>query len=120
MTLKRKDTGLKGEKATAEYLLKKGYRIICRNYECPLGEIDLIVKTGQVLVFVEVRTRTGVSFGLPQESVTWRKQQKLRQLAWYYLKAHGETNTSCRFDVVAVILDRDGLVKNLEHIIDAF
>ena len=120
MTQKRLAVGREGEAIAAEYLLDKGYVLLVRNYSCPLGEIDLVVREQDTLVFVEVRTKTGASFGLPQESINNRKQQKLRQLAWYYLKATKQENSNCRFDVMAVTLNRQGKKVRVEHIIDAF
>ena len=121
MTFSRKETGRAGEEAAAVYLSGQGMTILRRNYTCSLGEIDIIAQEGDTLVFTEVRARTGEGFGTPQESVTITKQQKLRQLAWYYLKATNQTNADCRFDVVAVMIDnKTKEIKNLEHILDAF
>lgn len=120
MTIRRKRLGQKGEEAAAFYLKKQGFSILCRNYTCALGEIDLIAMDKGYLVFVEVRSRSSASFGLPQESVSRRKQHKLRQLAWSYLKAEGKTGSSCRFDVIAVMFGEEGEVSSLEHITNAF
>ena len=121
MTLKRKETGRIGEEAAAGYLSGLGYITLRRNYSCPIGEIDIIAREGDTIVFVEVRARTGDGFGLPQESINLTKRHKLRQLAWYYLKATGQTGADCRFDAVAVMLDyRTGAIKEIEHLPDAF
>jgi len=120
MTTRRKLLGRQGEEAAAQYLEKNGYRILCRNYRCQLGEIDLIALDGDIIVFVEVRSRSGDLYGLAQESVTGRKQYKLRKLAWHYLKTNGKTGSACRFDVVAILFDIDSKVKRLEHIENAF
>ena len=121
MTLERKNTGKAGEEAAARYLSGRGFKILSRNYVCPLGELDVIAQDGDVLVFVEVRARTGTVFGLPQESITTKKRRKLRQLAWYYLKATNQAAASCRFDAVAVLLDRNtGALRKIEHIPNAF
>ncbi|MDI9447006.1 MAG: YraN family protein [Pelotomaculaceae bacterium] len=120
MTIQRKKLGRQGEDAAACYLEKNGYTLLRRNYTCRLGEIDIVAMDRDVLVFVEVRSRSSENYGLAQESVTVRKKLKLRQLAWQYLKAAGETDRSCRFDVVAVLFNREGRVKRLEHIEDAF
>lgn len=120
MTIRRKLLGRQGEEAAAQYLENNGYRVLYRNYRCQLGEIDLIALDGGVLVFVEVRARSGDQYGLAQESVTGRKQNKLRQLAWHYLKASGKTGSACRFDVVAILFDGENKVKRLEHIENAF
>jgi putative endonuclease len=120
MTYQRKQLGRQGEEAAEHYLKKKGYSVICRNYTCVIGEIDLIALDNGVLVFVEVRSRSSLCYGLAQESISKRKQHKLRQLAWYYLKAEGKTGISCRFDVIAVLFDGIGTIKNLDHITNAF
>lgn len=120
MTFERKRLGQKGEEAAAHYLKKHGYNVLCRNYTCGIGEIDLIALDKGVLVFVEVRSRSSTVFGLAQESVTKRKQHKLRQLAWNYLMAEGKTDCSCRFDVIAVLFDSEGAVNRLDHITNAF
>lgn len=120
MTVRRKRLGEKGEEAAARYLKKLGYSVLCRNYTCFIGEIDLIALDKGMLVFVEVRSRSSTVFGLPQESVTKRKQHKLRQLAWNYLLAEGKTGSCCRFDVIAVLFDGEGAVSSLDHITNAF
>ncbi|BAF59888.1 MAG: YraN family protein [Pelotomaculum sp.] len=116
----RKLLGRMGEEAAARYLEKKGCRILSRNHCCRLGELDLVVSDGDVLVFVEVRARTGEEYGLAQESITGRKKSRLRLLAWQYLKEKGKTGSMCRFDVIAVLFDREGRVKRLEHFENAF
>jgi putative endonuclease len=120
MTIRRKQLGRKGEDAAARYLEKNNYQILCRNYSCRLGEIDIVTRERDCIVFVEVRSLRSNDYGLPQESVTTRKKIKLRQLAWHYLKSVGETNASCRFDVIAVLFDGEGRLKKLEHIENAF
>ncbi|NLI13932.1 YraN family protein [Pelotomaculum propionicicum] len=120
MTIRRKQLGSKGEEAACQYLKKNGYRILCRNYSCSLGEIDIVAQEGEYLVFVEVRSKSSEGFGLAEESITKRKQSRLRQLAWYYLKAERKTGSDCRFDVIAVEFDLDDRVKRLEHIENAF
>lgn len=120
MTIWKKRLGKKGEDYAAEYLKGIGYKVICRNYTCGLGEIDLIAIDRRVTIFVEVRSHSSVKYGLPQESVTRRKQHKLRQVAWNYLIGHGKTDSSCRFDVIGILFDKNERVSKLEHIINAF
>ena len=120
MTIRRKLLGRQGEDAATQYLENNNYQVLCRNYSCRLGEIDIVAWEQDVIVFVEVRSRSSYDYGLPQESVTGRKKMKLRQLAWHYLKSVGKTNASCRFDVIAVLFDGEGRVKQLEHIENAF
>ncbi len=121
MTMMRRRRGQIGEAAAAAFLQEQGYRLIKRNYQCPLGEIDIIAQDGDELVFVEVRARSSSAFGTPQETIDWRKRQRLRHLASYYLSRHGtQGNRPCRFDVLAVRLDRSERVKKIEHIRGAF
>lgn len=116
----RRRRGAKGEAAAAAYLARKGYRILERNYRCPLGEIDLIAVDGGEIVFIEVRTRSSHAYGTPQESVDGRKQVRLRRLGAYYLAARGLAGRACRFDVVAVMLDSQERVTSIEVIKGAF
>lgn len=120
MTVRRKKLGSKGEEVACQYLTKHGYRLLSRNYSCGLGEIDIVALDGEYLVFVEVRSKSSAGFGPALESITRRKQFRLRQLAWYYLKAEGKTGSDCRFDVIAVEFDGKGKVKRLDHIENAF
>ncbi|MGI9859773.1 YraN family protein [Moorella naiadis] len=120
MTMARQRRGLIGEAAATAYLEQKGYRIVERNYRCPLGELDIIALDGREMVFLEVRTRSSTAFGTPQESVDARKQLRLRRLAAYYLIARGLAGQACRFDVVAVMLDGREQVASIEIIKGAF
>ena len=109
--------GNKGEDLAVRFLKKKGYRIIARNFKTPLGEIDIIADDGGALVFVEVKTRTGDSFGQPFEAVHYRKKDKLRRVALWYLK-QAKKEMPSRFDVVSI--QTDGGKNAIEHIVDAF
>lgn len=120
MTRQRKAVGRAGEEMAARYLQKLGYKIIHRNYSCKLGELDIVARDGQVLVIVEVRTRSSDSFGMAQESVVYKKQAKIRQVAMYYLKATGCGDIPVRCDVLAVKLGFDNKLEHLEHIKNAF
>lgn len=116
--LERRLLGQKGEALAVAHLKKRGMRIETRNFRCRLGEIDLIAWEGQTLVFVEVRSRTSVDYGLPQESIDYRKQRRLRQIAQFYL--YGRSEKTVRFDVVAVQFDQQGNPQHIEHITNAF
>lgn len=94
--------GHEGEQLAAHHLKRLGYKIICRNYRCPLGEIDIVARHHGVLVFVEVKSRSSHTFGPPKLAVTPAKQHKLSQVAWHYLQKYDLTETSARFDVVTV------------------
>ncbi|MCL4456723.1 MAG: YraN family protein [Nitrospirae bacterium] len=112
-----KTLGSKGEDIAADFLKKKGYKIIRRNYKTPLGEADIIVKDNNTIVFVEVKARTSDAFGQPFEAVNYRKQEKFKKIALYYLK-HNKIELSVRFDVVS-ILSKDGKAE-VNHIMEAF
>lgn len=119
MLSKRKEVGAIGEKLAADYLKKRGYKIIQRNYRCREGEIDIIAQKGEFLVFVEVRTKKNTAFGTPEESVTLSKREKLISLADAYLQTLRNQPSSWRIDVVAVELTPDNRVSRLEHIENA-
>lgn len=104
----RQGLGRTGERLAAEALVSRGYRILERNFRCSSGEIDLVAEEGQDLVFVEVKTRRGNMYGLPEEAVTLRKQRKLVQIATHYLDLHTCSERSWRIDVVAVQLSQRG------------
>jgi putative endonuclease len=93
--------------------------IVARGFRFRGGEIDLIARDGEELVFVEVKTRTSEDFGNPAESVTRAKRRKLLQAASFYLQTRGILQHPCRFDVILVRLGRDG-GSRLEHLRDAF
>ncbi len=117
MTMKRRKVGLAGEKAARAYLENRGYEIIETNYRCSLGEIDIIARDRGTLVLVEVRTRTGFSFGRPEESITSQKARRLQRLALYYLKAAAKNELPCRIDLVAVMLNKHNhTLVSLNHI----
>jgi putative endonuclease len=115
----RKALGSKGEELAVQYLKKKGYKIIERNYRCQGGEIDLIARERDTLVFVEIKARSSLDFGLPQDAVDRFKQKKICQVATAYLAEHRLTeDITMRFDVVAVRLSPLG--PDIELIKDAF
>jgi putative endonuclease len=97
-------TGKEGEKIAAAFLKKNGYRIIEINFRCPIGEIDIVAKEKDDLVFVEVKTRNSMELGYPEQAVGIRKQKKMSQLALWYLQKKKIADTNARFDVVAVTL----------------
>lgn len=110
--------GRRGEDLAAEHLVREGYRLLQRNYRCRLGEIDLVARDGEAVVFVEVKTRRSKAFGTSAEAVSASKQARLLRLADCYLRDRGLGNPPCRFDVVAVDAAADPPVIDL--IRDAF
>ncbi|MEX2144478.1 MAG: YraN family protein [Anaerolineales bacterium] len=91
-----------GEQRAAEFLEKLGYLILARNVRSEYGEIDLLARQGQVLVFVEVKARSSTAFGQPEEAITPLKQQRLLDCAQDYLQAHPEMDGDWRVDVVSI------------------
>lgn len=119
--MRNRDVGRMGEAWAVEYLKEQGYEIRDVNYRCPLGELDIVALDGQTLVFVEVKSRRNLSFGHPQEGVTPAKQRKLARLAAYYMEEKGLEGWPCRFDVAALLVDRNrGRLSSIELITDAF
>ena len=111
--------GVQGETLAADYLEREGYLIEQRGYRCPAGEIDLVARRGPVYVFVEVKTRRSRRYGLPEESITPRKQAHLIAAAQTYLHDHGAEPAPWRIDVVAVELDPAGNVQEIRQIENA-
>lgn len=94
-----------GEELACLALKKKGYRIIERNYRCRYGEIDIVATKGGCLVFIEVRSKTGASFGTAAESVTTSKKQRLTAAAMSYLGSHDNLPEDWRVDFVGINID---------------
>lgn len=117
----KKRLGTKGEKIAAVYLQEtEGYRVIERNYTCPLGEIDLIARDQKTIVFVEVRSGTLPFAGWAEESIGFRKQKKLRQLASYFLKEKRWKEAVARFDVVIILFTLNYAVQEIKLLKNAF
>jgi putative endonuclease len=100
------------------YLIQNGYTLVERNYRTRRGEINLIVRKDDTLVFVEVKLRHGTGFGDPLEAVTPRKQHTLRSVAEHYLYARRAHYDTLRFDVIGILADRPK--ARLLHVEDAF
>ena len=116
MKTKRQKFGEQGEALAVQLLKKAGYKIIETNYRTRLGEIDIIAKEKDTLVFVEVKSRRSVHFGSPKWAITPKKQKKISMVALHYLKATNQSSARARFDVVAVMSNRDNpqvdIIKN--------
>jgi len=115
----RQRLGCLGESAAAETLRRAGMRVLERRCRTRAGEIDLIAEDGEILVFVEVKTRAGTGYGRPAEAVTRTKQQRMGRVALIYLSRKKWLERRCRFDVVEVFA-RGGRVERVNHIRDAF
>jgi putative endonuclease len=112
-----KPLGRKGESLAASYLRDLGWEVLERNYRTRLGEIDLVCRNHDTIVFVEVKTRTSSEVARPDQSVTQRKQAKLRRLVEEYLVKHNLEYSDVRFDVLGVTLSHNR--PEFEHIVGA-
>ena len=117
--MKRRDIGILGEKLAKNFLEKRGYRILETNYRCPEGEIDIVAEHKDFLVFVEVRTKTSLVFGSPEESITPAKARRMRTTAFQYRQTHDNMPSLWRIDMVAVELTRDNKLSRIELIENA-
>ncbi len=114
-----KELGRKGEDAAVRFLERRGYDIVERNWTCFAGEADIIARDGEAVVFVEVKTRTGASNGLPAEAVTKNKRERYEKIACAFLADYDVVDVPVRFDVVSIsIIDTDRAM--VRHHIDAF
>lgn len=110
----------RGENAAARYLRQIGYKIILRNYHSPLGEIDIIARDGDTLVFCEVKTRA-YDEPTPEEQVNRTKQHQITKAAKVYLNRYGSSQPPARFDVVAVVwpADREPAIRHIQNAFEA-
>jgi putative endonuclease len=111
------DLGKQGEDLAIDLCKGKGLKIIEKNYRTSFGEIDIIAKDGDVLVFIEVKARAGDTYGAPFEAVTGRKRQKIWKVAMSYMKRF-KKEVPARFDVISVSMNEG--IPSLEYIQDAF
>jgi putative endonuclease len=112
----RQEVGKLGEKAARKFLKKRGYRIRETGFRCHHGEIDIVAQQKDWLVFVEVRTKTSLGFGTPEESITRAKKEKLIASALTYTTTHQKLPSLWRIDVVAIELNDKGQTKRIELI----
>lgn len=98
-----RQTGAIYEQMAGTYLENQGYQILQYNYRCRQGEIDIIARDGEYLVFCEVKFRKDSSSGLPEEAVDLKKQRVISQCALYYITVHGLSGIPCRFDVIGIL-----------------
>lgn len=111
---RRSATGRAGEELAASHLRSLGYEIVCTNWRCRSGEIDLVARDGSCLAIVEVRAKRSRLFGSPEESIGYRKRAKLRHLGLRYVQQTGWRG-DWRIDVVAVEFEADGSLRRLTH-----
>lgn len=114
----RPNLGAIGEESARRYFGEKGWPVLARNWRCPEGELDLIVQEGETIVFVEVRTRSSLRFGTPEESLTAAKRSHLKRAGETYLEAAGLVERDWRVDLIAIECSRTGTIRRFDHIRD--
>lgn len=114
----RRTLGATGESLAADLYRKLGFTIVDRNWHCTAGELDLVVASGDLLVFCEVKTRRCDFFGSPAEAVGYQKQARLRRLAAAWMAEHRSGHANVRFDVVSVLVGDSQ--PEVTHLPDAF
>lgn len=112
MKANNKETGRIGEQLAEQLLTEKGYRVFQRNFSTRFGEIDLICNDGDVLVFVEVKTKRGLDFGMPEEMYTKGKADRVKRMATVYLEGR---EINCRIDMVAIVLGDNNRPQRMTH-----
>ena len=106
--MNRRALGARGESLASDWYVARGYTVLDRNWRTRQGELDLVLEHHQVIVFVEVKTRTTDAFGAGVEAVNREKQMRIRRLAGQWLGAHDQAHRGLRFDVVSILAPRDG------------
>jgi len=120
VTEARQTLGRVGEAAARTFLERSGVRILAANFTCAAGEIDLIGRERDTIVFIEVKTRRSAAFGPPQLAVHRRKQQQIVRTAQWFLTERRVSEIACRFDVLAVTFSKDEEVPRISWLRDAF
>ncbi|MBW9151788.1 YraN family protein [Clostridium estertheticum] len=120
MKIFNKDIGTFGEEIAETFLKNLGYKVIDKNFSCKCGEIDIIAIHKDYICFIEVKTRYGINFGMPAESVTIYKQHKIYKTAQVYILKKNIIDRNFRFDVIEVLLNKDNNDFLVNHIEDAF
>lgn len=117
----RKQTGDQGEEIAAAFLTARGYRVLERNFRCKGGEVDIVARDpgSKSLVFVEVKARRDLTYGVPQLAVTPFKQRQISKAALTWIARNRQHDQNARFDVIAILLDANGR-HAVEHIVNAF
>lgn len=112
----RAHLGRLGEQKAGEYLQKQGYQILERNFRTGWGEIDIIARDNQFLVFVEVKTRLSKKFGIPEEAITPVKLATIKKMAEFYQTVHCRAPVLMRIDVIAIEVNASGKILALRHL----
>lgn len=115
-----KDIGNYGEDLSCKYLKSEGYYILCRNFRNRGGEIDIICRKNDLIVFLEIKSRYSYNYGSPIEAITYSKQKQIIKLCKYYAYINKLINFNFRFDVIEVLFNKDNNLFSINHITDAF
>ena len=110
-----KEKGAMGEEIAARYLANKGYRIIDRNYRTNIGEIDIIALKDDLLIFIEVKSRTNIIYGYPYEAVNWKKQEKIIKSSLIYMKHKKLKDYQIRYDIIEIYLQNNRKINHIEN-----
>jgi putative endonuclease len=115
----QKKLGRRGEDLVEKYLKSKGYAVLERNFHCRFGEIDIVARDGNEIVFIEVKTRRGANFGHPEEAIDPRKQKRIIRTPHHYMSELGDQYDDFRIDAAFVCVDPRGDMKieYLSHIV---
>jgi len=114
-----KPVGDRGERLAAEHLERAGWTILARNFRVGHREVDLVARRGEVVAFVEVKTRAGLGYGYPLEAITLRKRREIQQVATVWVERHGKPDDVYRYDAVAVLIFA-GREPQIDHVEDAW
>ncbi|HSU17976.1 YraN family protein [Longimicrobium sp.] len=114
-----KPMGDRGERMAAEHLERAGWTVLARNFRVGHREVDLVARRGEVVAFVEVKTRAGLGYGHPLEAITAKKRREIQFVAQMWVDRHGREGDSYRYDAIAVLLPTGGEPR-IEHVEDAW
>ncbi len=116
--MNNRELGKKGEKIAEDYLVKKAYKILAKNYQKRTGEIDIIVENPQrdQIIFVEVKTRNNDNFGKPEEAVNQKKIEKIEKTALMWLDENKKTNTLWRIDIITIELQKSQKITHFKNV----
>jgi putative endonuclease len=118
--LNNRELGKLGECFANNYISENGYSPLEKNYRTKLGEIDIIAKDGDYIVFIEVKARKSIKFGYPREAVDYRKQIKIKNIANIYLAKNNKFNSHIRFDVIEIMLNSNNDLSSITLLKNAF
>ncbi|MFN3698757.1 MAG: YraN family protein [Dictyoglomus sp.] len=118
--MNNKDVAKIGEDFTELFLKKRGFKIIEKNFRTSFGEIDIIAQKNGLLIFVEVKTRKSISYGMPIEAINEKKQNRIKKIAENFIRDKRIKFNEIRFDVMSVILSAQGEISKWEYIPNAF